>query len=157
MPASGPSPRRLNRTDMLLLLALHAAAAALVALPSGWLRRRAPVIAAIPPAAALVWLAVQAPAVVDGRPVEEGLAWVPELGIGIDLRLDGAALLLALLVSGIGLAIAIYSGTYLGTKPGAARFLSALVGFGGSMLGLAVSDHLIALYLFWELTTVTSY
>jgi len=141
---------------MFALLAAHGLAALLLALPFGR-GRRAVAIAAVPPAAALVWLAARAGGVLDGRAVEERLSWVPGLDLGLDLRLDGAALLLALLVAGIGLGIVLYAGGYFGGKPGTGRFLAALVGFGGSMLGLAVSDHLIALYLFWEATTVTSY
>jgi multicomponent Na+:H+ antiporter subunit A len=142
---------------MLLLVALHLLAAAVIPLAAGGSTRRAAVVAAVAPAATLGWLVVQSPGVLDGTPVLQAVSWVGPLDLGLDLRLDPAALLLGIVVSAIGLGIVAYSAGYFGTKPATPRFLAALVAFGGSMVGLAVADHLIALYLFWEGTTVTSY
>ncbi|HEX2179340.1 MAG TPA: hydrogen gas-evolving membrane-bound hydrogenase subunit E, partial [Actinomycetota bacterium] len=60
--------------------------------------------------------------------------------------------------SGIGTLIFGYATAYFSKpKAGLGRFASALTGFAGSMLGLVLADNLLALYLFWELTSVTSY
>ncbi|MDX1689955.1 MAG: hydrogen gas-evolving membrane-bound hydrogenase subunit E [Acidimicrobiia bacterium] len=140
---------------MIVLLLAHFAAAAL--LPVLGPGRRSVAVAAAPPAASLAWLVTAAPDVLDGTPRDERWAWVPDLGIAVDLRLDATALLLGLLVTAIGVGVVLYSGRYLGATPAATRFLASLVAFAGSMLGLVLSDHLVTLYLFWELTTVTSY
>jgi multicomponent Na+:H+ antiporter subunit A len=65
--------------------------------------------------------------------------------------------LFAVLISAIGTLIVIYAGTYLGHHPQAARFHVALLAFMGSMLGLVLSDNIILLFVFWELTGFTSY
>ena len=91
-------------------------------------------------------------------PVTESFAWVAQLGITIDLRLDAFALVMVALVSGIGLLICIYSlGYFSHDKPGLARLAGVLTLFAGAMLGVVLSDQLIALFIFWELTSVTSY
>lgn len=115
-------------------------------------------VAAAAPTATLVWLAAQAGGVLDGDAVTESLAWVPQLGLEVNLRLDGFAALFVTLVSGIGLLIFLYSGRYL-TAGGAGqgRLLGLLVLFSGSMLGLVLADDLIVLFGFWELTSITSF
>ena len=88
----------------------------------------------------------------------ESFAWVEQLGITIDLRLDAFALVMVALVSGIGLLICVYSlGYFSHDKPGLARLAGVLTLFAGAMLGVVLSDQLIALFIFWELTSVTSY
>ncbi len=115
-------------------------------------------MAATAPLAALVWAASKAPGVLDGVPVSESFASIPRLGIDIDLRLDAFAMLMVAVISGIGLLICIYSiGYFSHDKPGLARLAGVLVLFGGAMLGVVLSDQLIALFIFWELTSITSY
>jgi multicomponent Na+:H+ antiporter subunit A len=80
------------------------------------------------------------------------------LGISIDLRLDAFSLLMVVVVSGIGLLICIYSlGYFSHDQPGLARLAGVLVLFAGAMLGVVLSDQLIALFIFWELTSITSF
>ena len=115
-------------------------------------------MAACAPLATLLWAASIASGVLDGEPVTESFAWIPQLGIDIDLRLDAFALLMVAVISGIGLLICIYSlGYFSHDKPGLARLAGVLVLFAGAMLGVVLSDQLIALFIFWELTSVTSY
>jgi len=90
-------------------------------------------------------------------PLRVSWEWFPALGVGLDLRLDGISALMALLVTGIGLLVAIYSSGYMRGHPQYGRFGMFLLLFMGSMVGLVLSDDLIVLFVFWELTSITSY
>lgn len=102
-------------------------------------------------------LAGYAPRALRGEPLTANLAWVPGLGLDLAFRADGFSLLFALLVAGIGLLVAFYSGAYLAADERHGRFYTYLLLFGGSMLGLVLTDNLIALFAFWELTSISSY
>jgi multicomponent Na+:H+ antiporter subunit A len=120
--------------------------------------RRAVLVGALAPAATLVWLALQAGQVADGGVVSESVAWVPALGLDVDLRLDGFAALFVALISGIGVLVFLYAGRYLRDGgQGQGRLLGLLVLFSGSMLGLVLADDLVVLFGFWELTSLTSF
>ncbi len=111
------------------------------------------VVAAAPFVATLVWLTVRRADVAAG--VDESVSWVSELGLDLDLRIDGFAGLMLLLVAGIGALVVAYSWRYFSSLP--TRLLGLLVLFGGAMAGLVVSDNLLVLYGFWELTSITSF
>jgi NADH:ubiquinone oxidoreductase subunit 5 (subunit L)/multisubunit Na+/H+ antiporter MnhA subunit len=85
--------------------------------------------------------------------------WLPVLDVWFALRADGFALLLALLVAGIGALVALYSLAYMADedRTRVRRFYAALAAFMGSMLGIALADDLILLFVFWELTSITSF
>ncbi|HUS41660.1 MAG TPA: hydrogen gas-evolving membrane-bound hydrogenase subunit E [Ilumatobacteraceae bacterium] len=143
---------------MFFLLLLHLVVGIGIVAGGGALGRRAFVVAAVAPLATVIWAATRASGVLDGEPVTESFAWVEQLGITIDLRLDAFALVMVALVSGIGLLICVYSlGYFSHDKPGLARLAGVLTLFAGAMLGVVLSDQLIALFIFWELTSVTSY
>lgn len=84
-------------------------------------------------------------------------AWLPGLGINLNFLVDGLSLVFALLISGIGTFILIYAGSYLAGHRYLARFFVIMLSFMASMLGLVLSDNLITLFVFWELTSITSY
>jgi multicomponent Na+:H+ antiporter subunit A len=109
------------------------------------------------PLAAVGWAIANAGRVLDGEAVTQRVSWVPELGLTIDLRLDGFGLLMVALVSGIGVLIFAYARWYFADRPGLGRFAGLLVAFSGAMLGLVLADNLLLVYVFWELTSVTSY
>ena len=92
-----------------------------------------------------------------GQAVEESWPWVAGMGIRLAFRLDGLSLLFALLVTGIGALVLVYGGGYLKGDPRLGRFFSATLFFMGAMLGLVLADDAIALFVFWELTSVSSY
>ncbi len=120
--------------------------------------RGATLVGALPSAVTLIWVARRAGAVLGGHPVTESFDWVPQLGMALDLRLDGFAALFVLLVSGIGVLVFLYAGPYLGAGgAGQGRLVGLLVLFSGSMLGLVLADDLIVLFGFWELTSITSF
>ncbi len=115
-------------------------------------------IAAVPSAATVVWLAVVAPGVVDGDVRTSHVSWIPTLGVDLDLRLDGFAVLMLTLVAGIGVLVIAYAWRYFShPDPADIRLLGLLVLFAGAMVGLVVADNLFILYGFWELTSVTSF
>jgi multicomponent Na+:H+ antiporter subunit A len=92
-----------------------------------------------------------------GGVIEESLAWVPDLGVSLSFYLDGLSLLFALLISGVGILIVIYAGSYLAGDPRLGRFYLWLLLFMAAMLGLVLAGNLITLFIFWELTSITSY
>ncbi len=114
-------------------------------------------ILALLPLAAFAGFAVHAPAVAAGGLFVEALPWVPEMGLNLRFSLDGLSLLFTLLVSGIGTLIFIYTAYYLAGDPGMGRFYAYLTVFMGSMLGLVLADNVLTLFIFWELTSVSSY
>ena len=83
--------------------------------------------------------------------------WVPTLEINFALRVDGLAAQFLLLVTGIGTLVFIYAAGYLGAEPKRWRVLILLLLFMLSMIGAVASDHLIVLFVFWELTSVLSF
>ena len=97
------------------------------------------------------------PAVSEGKVLRFAWEWVPSLSISMSFFVDGLSLTFALLISGIGTIVLLYSKTYLAGHPQFARFVLFLTSFMLSMLGLVLADNLIALFVFWELTTITSY
>ena len=97
------------------------------------------------------------PEVLSKQFVQEHLSWVDILGINLSFRLDGLSLLLCLLVTGIGSLIVIYTGAYLRNHRDLGKFYAFLLMFMASMLGLVLSDNVIVLFVFWELTTLSSY
>lgn len=85
------------------------------------------------------------------------LPWVPSLNVALAFRLDGLSAILALLVAAIGTAVVLYAGGYFGKDPRLGRFYAYLLAFMGAMLGLVLSDDLISMFVFWELTSLFSY
>lgn len=83
--------------------------------------------------------------------------WIPGLGIAAAFRLDGLSLLMAGLVLGIGVLIVAYAARYLEGDPRQPRFMATLLLFMTAMLGLVLADDVILLFIFWELTSLTSY
>jgi multicomponent Na+:H+ antiporter subunit A len=114
-------------------------------------------VLALPPAALAAGFAAAAGRMPPGGFPRSGQAWAPSLGASLALRLDGLALLMAILICGIGALVVLYAGGYLSNHPRLGRFQGWTLAFMASMLGLVLADNLIALFVFWELTSVTSY
>ena len=83
--------------------------------------------------------------------------WVASLGINLSFYLDGLSLLFGLLITGIGALVLVYTGGYLKDHPHLGRFYGFLLMFMASMLGVVLADNTICLFLFWELTSVSSF
>jgi multicomponent Na+:H+ antiporter subunit A len=114
-------------------------------------------ILALLPAGLTVYFASLAPRVLAGERVSEVLDWVPSLGLAASFALDGLGLLFALLICGIGALVLIYAGGYLRGHPQLGRFYAVIVLFMASMLGIVLADNLLLLYVFWGLTSISSY
>ena len=132
---------------------LGALSAPFVARPLG-ARAGWPLALAFVPALALTTLI---PGAQQGAPAQGSAAWVPGLELSLSFRADGFSLLFALLVAVMGVLVMIYAASYLGPKERHGRFYSFLLLFGGAMLGFVLSDNLIAMFAFWELTSVASF
>ncbi|MGD2198859.1 Na+/H+ antiporter subunit A [Lysinibacillus fusiformis] len=86
------------------------------------------------------------------------LPWIPSLDISFVSYLDGLSLLFSLLITGIGSLVVLYSIFYLDKhKEKLHNFYVYLLLFMSAMLGVVQSDHLITLYFFWELTSISSF
>jgi multicomponent Na+:H+ antiporter subunit A len=109
------------------------------------------------PASIALWLLLQVPAISGGQVLTVSYPWIEGLGIELAFMLDGLSLLFALLISAIGSLILVYAGGYLAGHPHQGRLFGFLLFFMGSMLGVALSSNLLALFVFWELTSISSY
>jgi multicomponent K+:H+ antiporter subunit A len=105
----------------------------------------------------VIWLWPAASLIFQGETIIQRISWIPSQGLDLAFRLDGLALLFALLILGIGLLIILYARYYLSAKDSMGRFYSYLLLFMGSMLGVALSENVIQLLIFWELTSVSSF
>jgi NADH-quinone oxidoreductase subunit L len=70
---------------------------------------------------------------------------------------DPLAMLMLLVVTGVGSAIHIYSLGYMKGDPGFSRFFACLSLFTFSMLGIVLSNNFIQIFIFWELVGASSY
>lgn len=110
------------------------------------------------PTALFVYFLMQIRGVQSGENTVASVAWMPSLGINITLVLDGLSLLFALLITGMGALVVLYSIYYLEKRMESIRnFYMYLLMFMGAMLGVVLSDNLMVLYGFWELTSITSF
>ncbi|WP_242965408.1 proton-conducting transporter membrane subunit [Dehalobacterium formicoaceticum] len=110
------------------------------------------------PAVLFVRLAAEVPLVAQGEIFMHTMPWIPSLDINLAVCLDGLSLLFSLLILGIGTLVVLYSIFYLDKEHEAlGNFYLYLLIFMGAMLGLVFSDHLMLLYAFWELTSVSSF
>ena len=112
---------------------------------------------ALVPAGVAVCLLQQWPAVVNQQNVSAAVDWVPSLHLMVSLRLDGLSLLFGLLVTGIGALVLVYAGAYLKGDERLGRLWMFLLLFMAAMLGVVLADNLLTLFIFWELTSITSY
>ncbi len=106
---------------------------------------------------ALALLVAPAWAVMQGETLVWQLPWLPALGLTLSFRLDGLALLFVLMILGIGLLVILYARWYLSERDPMGRFYAYLLLFMGAMLGLVMSENLIQLLMFWELTSISSF
>lgn len=142
----------------LLLLLGGVLIAALAPLLFRLAKRWTSLIIALYPLAVSGYLASQLPVVLnDHHAIESVVEWVPSLGINLSFYLDGLSLLMGLLISGIGTVIVIYAQGYLDNDENLGTFYTYLLIFMVAMLGLVWSGNLITLFIFWEITSISSY
>jgi multicomponent K+:H+ antiporter subunit A len=105
----------------------------------------------------LTLLLLQAPAVFSGEMPVFSRTWIPAMGLTFAFRVSGFGFLFALLVLGIGLLIVLYARYYIAAEDPMGRFYTYLLLFMGAMLGIVLSENLILLMVFWELTSISSF
>ncbi|MBE5406273.1 putative monovalent cation/H+ antiporter subunit A [Mycobacteroides abscessus subsp. massiliense] len=145
---------------LLAILLAHALAAAVAPLLVARVGRLAFYPLALVPFGSLIWVLARWPG--NGPGVRVDIPWVPELAMDIALRFDELAAIMSVLVLGIGSLVLFYCASYFRhrdghTEPRLPSFAAELVAFSGAMFGLVISDNLLVLYIFWELTTVLSF
>ena len=122
------------------------------------LRRGAFLVAAVPVLGAAIWIAAQLGEVTSGVTLTQQARWAPQLGLSIDLRLDGLAATMSLGIAAVGVTVLVYSVRYfVSDADDLGRLAGLLVLFCASMLGLVQADHVVFLYCCWELTSITSF
>ncbi|MEU8817154.1 Na+/H+ antiporter subunit A [Actinoplanes sp. NPDC048796] len=137
---------------MLAILLLHALAALIAPVLIRFIGNRALYLLALVPASAAGW------AVLNPGSVAATYRWVPHLDMDLALRSGPLPWLMLLIVGGVGAVVLAYCASYFPPgDPGLGRFAAVFLGFAGAMTGLVLSDDLLLLYVFWELTTVFSY
>ena len=142
---------------LLFVLTLHAVVGITLIALGDRLGRWAFAAAGFVPAITLAVLAPEFGAAIDGEPVTDEFGWIPQLDLTIALRMDAFSVVMVSLVSGIGLLVCVYAvGYFSHPKPGTARLAGLLTLFAGAMLGVVLSDHLLSLFVFWELLAGSS-
>ncbi|WP_333664362.1 monovalent cation/H+ antiporter subunit A [Acinetobacter guillouiae] len=104
-----------------------------------------------------ILLLTQAKTVLSGQAVLEQWQWLPQIGIDFSFRLDALSLIFSLLITGIGTLIYIYAYYYLNPKNSLSKLYALLMLFMAAMLGISLSNNLIILLVFWELTSISSF
>jgi len=137
------------------LLLLHLVIVLTIPVVAARLGRNVLWLAAVPMAVTAVWSATRLGA---ADAVTWGFDWVPGLDVGIEFRVDAMGALLSVLVSGIGALVCVYAvGYFSPTASGLGRFASTLLAFSTAMVGIVWADSVWTLFVFWELTSVTSF
>lgn len=107
--------------------------------------------------AAFIGLMTNLPAVMAGDTVMMQVDWIPALGINLTLMLDALGFFFATLILGIGLLIIAYARFYLAREDNMGEFFTYLLLFQGAMVGIVLSDNILLLLVFWELTSLSSF
>ena len=92
-----------------------------------------------------------------GESFSKSIEWIPQLGLSLSFRLDGLTALFSLLILGIGLLVILYARYYLSEKDHMGRFYCYLIMFMTAMLGIVMSNNMLQLWFYWELTSISSF
>jgi multicomponent K+:H+ antiporter subunit A len=95
--------------------------------------------------------------VMRGQTIVQTITWIPSIDLNLSFRLDGLGLVFALLILGIGLLVVMYAWFYLSSRDAMGRFYAYLMLFMGAMLGIVLSENIMQLLIFWELTSLSSF
>jgi len=112
---------------------------------------------AVLPAWSLTLALMYAGDIFDGQTIRQSIEWIPIMGLDLSFRLDGLSLLFLLLILGIGLLVILYARYYLSEKDSMGRFYAYLMLFMTAMVGIVTSNNLLQLWMFWELTGISSF
>ena len=142
---------------MVGLVAIHAVVAAAIGIWGRPLRSRAFLVGGLAPLATFCWAVSRLAA--SGPDVDEvaSWSWVPGLDLELTFRADGLSMVMLTVIGGIGVLIFGYGATYFEGSPNARKVAALLVAFAGAMTGLVMADNILLLFVFWELTSITSF
>ncbi|RZJ75802.1 MAG: Na(+)/H(+) antiporter subunit A, partial [Flavobacterium sp.] len=142
----------------MLFIILSGFFAACMLLPAGkFFKERLSYLLCLLPLSLFIYFASYIPKVMTGNVILESTDWIPSLGVNASFRLDGLSLLFSLLITGIGFLVFLYSGSYLKGHNYLDRFYAYLCIFMSAMLGMVLSDNILLLFVFWELTSISSF
>lgn len=125
--------------------------------------RRLGRVLAIFPAVLFTLLLTQIPSIADGEIIQAAIRWIQIpwhdgfLDIAFSFSLDGLSFLFALIITGVGTLVLMYAASYLNPSEDHAKFFAYLMLFIGAMLGVVTANNIVLLYLFWEMTSFTSF
>ncbi|MBX3045057.1 MAG: putative monovalent cation/H+ antiporter subunit A [Candidatus Kapabacteria bacterium] len=120
-------------------------------------RRTAPYLISLVPLGIFLFYMNFYPAVSSGEVFSESHSWFPSMDINLLFRIDGLALLFALIISGIGISVFFYAAKYMSDYKEIDKFYIYILIFMSAMLGVVTSDNFMALFVFWELTSISSF
>lgn len=142
----------------MLIVVLAGLIGAILYIPLGkYLRGRLSVLASALPLGLFIYFCSFIPEVSAGNSFKTHYPWVTSLGVNFDFYLDGLSLLFSLLITGVGALIFLYASAYMKGNPYTDRFFAYLSLFMAAMLGVALSDNILLLFIFWELTSISSF
>lgn len=142
---------------MLIAILLGFLFSLFLVLAGKFFRGKAAIISAAVPLALFVYFSSFINRVSGGEVVYQNYNWVPSFGVNLGFTLDGLSLLFSLMITGIGFLVFVYTSSYLKGHKYLDRFYGYLSMFMAAMLGLVLSDNLISLFVFWELTSISSF
>ncbi|MBA6262183.1 MAG: monovalent cation/H+ antiporter subunit A [Colwellia sp.] len=120
-------------------------------------RNQSTALTLLMPIIALLMTISLAPTIFAGNVIRETISWIPLLGIDIAFRLDGLALLFVFMILGIGILVIFYARYYLSSNDSMPKLYAYLMLFMTAMLGIVMSNNIIQLWFFWELTSISSF
>ncbi len=122
-----------------------------------WLNERKSILLGLVHLGVFIYFFSKIPFFSGQNQINEFIPWITDIGVNFEFLLDGLSIIFALLITGIGFMIFIYSYRYMNGYSGTKVFYFYLFLFGGAMLGLVLSGNLIQLFIFWELTSFLSF
>ena len=142
---------------MLLAVMSGFIVASCVVFAGKWLRGKWSFLMTALPLALFIYFLTFIPSIANNQPLLLSYQWVPSMGINFNFLVDGLSLLFALMITGIGTLIFLYTSVYMKDDAYIDRFYGYLSLFMGAMLGMVLSDNIFTLFVFWELTSVSSF
>lgn len=95
--------------------------------------------------------------IISGNVLQFEYSWIPSFGVNLSFYIDALSVLFLLLITGIGTLVFAYTSSYMQGDKKLHRFYAYLSMFMGAMIGLVSADNLITLFVFWELTSISSF
>jgi len=108
-------------------------------------------------AACFGWFLWTAMGTAGGAPPTWQADWVPSLGVTLSFRLDGLSLVFAMMITGVGALVMLYAHAYMAGAQMTGRFFATVVLFAIAMVGVVSSDDALSFFVFWEITSLTSF